>query len=129
MQVAEKAGRIFDIPARIKHGLHRAEILAVEVLVDLHASDIDQDCPPFTRPLEGSQCLLQTVEKVSLALDIHCIGSKTSLAPCLCQAHGIEDSFGNAIFGRCGADGALTGSEAGLRLRCKADQGERRDRR
>lgn len=127
VQIAEETCCIFDVPAGIKHGLDGGEILPVEVLVDLHATHIDEHGTPLPCPLEGVQSLVQAIEIVGLSFDIHGVGRKTSLASGLCQTDRIEYAFRDAVFGSGGADCALTGSQARLCLRCRADQGERRD--
>lgn len=104
-------------------------MLSVEVLVDLHAADVDEDRAAFPRTLESLKRFLQFIEVIGFAFDIHGEGLKAALAPRLGETDRIEDAFGYAELGCGRTDGALTGPKACRCLRRKADQGERRERR
>ena len=104
-------------------------MLSVEVLIDLHTADVDEDRAAFPRPLERLERFLQLIEVIGFAFDIHGKGLKAALAPRFGEAHRIEDAFGYAELGGGRTDGALTGTKACRCLRRKADQGERRERR
>lgn len=101
-------------------------MLPMEMLIDLHAAHIDQNRAVFSGVLESLQGVLQSVEIMRLALDVHGEGLQASLPSGLRQADRVEDALRDTIFGRCGTDGALTGSAIGSRFRGTADQGESR---
>lgn len=62
-------------------------MLPMEVLVDLHAADVDENGAALPGALKAFERLLEPVEVIGLAFDIHGIGLKTSLAPRLRQPH------------------------------------------
>lgn len=104
-------------------------MFSVEVLIDLHAADVNEDRAAFPRPLERLERFLQFIEVIGFTFDIHGEGLKAALAPRLGETHRIEYAFGDTELGGGRTDGALTGTKACRSLRRKADQGERRERR
>ncbi len=127
MQIAQEAGRILHVASWIEHRLYRAEVLAVEVLVDLHAADVDEHRAPFPRPLETVESFVQVFEIIGLSFDVHREWREAALPARLGQPNRIENALWNTILGSGSANCALTRAETGLRLRRKADQGDRRD--
>lgn len=104
-------------------------MLSVEVVIDLHASDVDQ-LPPLTpRGIEHSKRFLRRDRVIRLALDVHRIGVETSLPPRFGEADGVEDALGNAVFGSCGLDLPFAGTARGECVRGKAGRCEYRQDR
>lgn len=62
-------------------------MLSMEVLVDLHAADVNENGSALPGALETLERLLEPVEVIGLAFDIHGIGLKASLAPRLRKPH------------------------------------------
>lgn len=87
VQIAQEARRIFHIAPRVEHGFDRGEMLSMEMLVDLHAADVDENGAALPGALKAFERLLEPVEVIGLALDIHGIGLKAPLAPRLRQPH------------------------------------------
>ena len=69
----------------------------MEMVIDLHAAEVDQHCTLVLRRLESADCILRGLLEVGLALDIQGPGLQRSAAPCLRQPDGIEDALGNTI--------------------------------
>lgn len=129
VQVAQEARRILHIAPRVEHGLYAGELLTMKVLIDLHATHVDQNGTALPCVLKGLQGILQPIEIMRLSLNVHGIGLQAALAPGFRQADRIEDALGDAVFGSRGTDCAFTGSAIGRGLRGKADQDESRERR
>lgn len=104
-------------------------MLSVEVLVDLHASNVDKDRAAFPGLLEGSESLLQAIEVIGFAFDIHGIRLKAALPARLRQSDRIEYALWDAKLGSRRTDRTFTVAQARRSLRRTADQGECRERR
>lgn len=104
-------------------------MLSVEVLVDLHASNVDKDRTAFPGLLEGSESLLQAIEVIGFAFDIHGIRLKAALPARFRQSDRIEYALWNSELGSRRTDRTFTVAQARRSLRRTADQGECRERR
>lgn len=87
MQIAEEARGVFHIARRVEHGFDGGKVLPMEVLVDLHAADVNENGAAFPGALKAFKRLLEPVEVIGFAFDIHGIGLKAPLAPRLRQPH------------------------------------------
>ena len=100
VETRKEGRRIFDILARVEHFRRRRELVAVEMVVDLHAAEVDQLGAACPRRLEGLQRLLLVPAEIGLALDIHGIGLQRSLPAGLGETDGIEDAGRDIVFRR-----------------------------
>ena len=97
----------------------------MEMVIDLHASEIDQLGSGRARLVKIRQRLIAGFRKDSLSLDIESPWLKRSLASCLGQTDGIEDAFRNLVFGCSRADFALADVLRSLRARGRDCQCEK----
>ncbi len=97
MQVLQEMGGIIDVSARIEHLLDRMEFSAVKVMVDLHASDVDQLHPSLPSPVEGRERLNQASVERRAARDVHRISIQRPSLSGLGKRYGVENRYGNAI--------------------------------
>jgi hypothetical protein len=99
MQIAKKFRRIFDVCMGVEHCLDGGKILAMEVLVDLHATNIYQ----LGARLSGRCKLVQRGifgrGEEGFSLDVESVGIKRSPATCFRQADRIENAFWDVVFG------------------------------
>ncbi|MNU01905.1 hypothetical protein D3C72_2454400 [compost metagenome] len=58
VQIFKEHRRIFHVALRVKHFLRGTEIFSVEVLVDLHAAEIDQFRAVAFRLIKNGQSLI-----------------------------------------------------------------------
>ncbi|MNE60175.1 hypothetical protein D3C80_1553040 [compost metagenome] len=70
----------------------------MEIVVYLHASQVDQLGAVALCRLESGQCLLGGGGKYRFSLNIHGVGVKPTLATGLGQADRIENSLRHAVF-------------------------------
>ena len=110
VQVAKKLGGVFHVATRLEHLGRGAEVFAVKIVVDLHASDIDELAAFPFGGVESGKRLLPRGRIESLAFDIHRIGIKAPLAAGLRQAHRVKDAFRHPVLRRCRLDFLFTGS-------------------
>lgn len=117
VEILKKLGGIFHVSSGIEHLLDGPEFGAMEVMVDLHTADIDQLDALAAGVVEDLDRTVTTGGKDCLALDIHGVGLKRSLASRLRQADGVQDALRNAVAGCSSAYLTLTGPCIRLRLR------------
>lgn len=74
VETRKEGCRVFDVLARVEHFRRRRKLVAVEMVIDLHAAEVDQLGATRPRRLEGLQRLFLTPAEIGLALDVHGIG-------------------------------------------------------
>jgi hypothetical protein len=132
MQISKKFRRIFDIGVGVEHCLDGGKILAMEVLVDLHATNIYQLGARLPGSCELLQCSIFGRGKEGFSLDVESVGIERSPATCFRQADRIENALRNSIFGSGGLD--LTLAETDRRClgardrRCQSDRAQSRQK-
>lgn len=80
VQVPEELCRVFNIAFRVEHLFRGRKIFAVEVVVDLHAADVDELHALPLGVVKGRHRRLLRGWKKGLSLDIHGIGAEAALA-------------------------------------------------
>ncbi len=110
VEVAEKLCGVFDVPSRVQHLLWRRKILAMEVVIDLHATHIDELSSLPASRLKGLHGGHRGLREVGFALDIECPGIEAALAAGLRQADRIKDAFRNLVLCCSRLDFFLTGA-------------------
>lgn len=76
MQRDQEFCGIFDVALGVEHVLERREIVVMEKVVDLHATDIDQFCALLLGQSEGLHRLRHGIGKQRLALDVQSVRLK-----------------------------------------------------
>lgn len=106
-QVFQKLRGVINVLARVEHVHDGVEMTPVEMVVDLHAADVDELGAGFARLLEFQQGFLQSLRKVGWPFDIERIGVQRAAPPGLGQRDGIKDAERHPIFRRCARHLAL----------------------
>lgn len=128
VQIAQKFGCVFNVALRFEHGRGGAEVLTMEVMVDLHASNVDQLATlPLCR-VELSKRLLLRRRKVCLSLYIHSVRVKAPLTASFSQSYRVEDALRHTIFGCRRLDFLLAYARRCGCFRDRVAQSERRQR-
>lgn len=76
MQRDQEFCGVFDVPFRVEHLFQRVEILVMEIVVDLHATNIDQFRALLLGQREGLHGICHGVGEQRLALDIESVRLK-----------------------------------------------------
>jgi len=97
METGQEARRIVDVLTRIEHVLDAAKMRCVVVMVDLHASQIDQRLALALCIGEGGKRFGPAPWEDRFSFYIHGIRLKAAFLAGLGQADGIEDTGGHAI--------------------------------
>ena len=96
-QAAEEPGGVIDVQRRVEHGAHGFELVAMIVVVDLHAADVDQLHALRRRGPEDAQRLGQRLGEYRLACDVHGVRLQRAALAALGQADRIEDADRHAM--------------------------------
>lgn len=107
VQAREKSGGIFDIAAGIQHVFRSSKLIAVIVVIDLHATQIDEFGALPARIFEDLKRVLARGREDRLALDVEGPGLKRSALAGLRQSHRIENAFRHTVFNGRSGDFAL----------------------
>ena len=108
--------RVVDIALRVEHLPDAVEVLAMVMMIDLHAAEIDQDLALPTGRLEGCNGGLRTSRKDGFSLYVQCVGLEAALVAGLRQADRVKDADGYAV-AICGAqDFGLAGVRGARRI-------------
>lgn len=99
MQVAKKLGGVFNVAPRVQHLLRGGKILAVEVMIDLHATHIYELSALTPGCLEGLHGGHRVLREVGFALNVERPRVEATLASGFRQADGVQDPFWYLIFG------------------------------
>ena len=97
MEAGQEARRIVDVLTRIEHVLDAAKMRRVVVMVDLHATQIDERLALAPGIGERSKGLGPASRKDHFSLYIQGVGLKAALVAGLRQTYGIKDAGGHAI--------------------------------
>lgn len=106
-QVFQKLRGIINVLAWIEHVDDRVEVTAVEVVVDLHAADIDQLSAGLPRLFEFRQRLRQSLREVGWAFDIQRIGMQRAAPAGFGERDSIENTQRHAVLRSCACHLAL----------------------
>lgn len=90
MQTFQEDSGVIDIPMRIEHGLDRIKVPAMEMMIDLHAANIDELDAVFAGCGKDRQCRRKIGVEDRPAGDIHRIGVQTAALAGFCQGDGVE---------------------------------------
>jgi hypothetical protein len=97
VQGCQEACGIVDILMRVEHVPDAAEMIAMIVLVDLHAAEVNQGLAFASGILKGGERFIPTARENCFSLYIQRIRLKAAFLSCLCQADRIENASRHAI--------------------------------
>lgn len=86
----------------------------MEVIIDLHAAEVDQLGTARARLLEALQGLALAACEIGLALDVQCVRLQRPFTAGLRETDRIEDAGGNVVFGSCREDLFFTATDRRL---------------
>lgn len=99
MKLRQEPCRIVNIARRLQHLRRRGKFGAVEMVVDLHAAEIDEHGSLPTCLIEDVERDGRALREDGLALDVECPRLQRSLLAGFRQTDGIENSLRNPVFG------------------------------
>ena len=97
LQLLEKARGVIDVPGGIEHRPHRVELVAVIVVIDLHAAEIDELDAPVPHGIEVRHRVGHVPGKHRLAFSAQRIRVQRPSTPGLGQPYRIENAERNSI--------------------------------
>lgn len=117
MQAGQEAGGVVDILVRIEHFVHAAEVFGVVVVVDLHATEIDQCLAFALRGRERGKGLAAAFWKDCFSFYIHSVRLQAAFFPRFSKSDCVEDTSRNAVTVRRPQDFRFTsvGGRMGIR--------------
>ena len=99
MQLGQELRRILDIARRLQHLPRRGEGFAVKMVVDLHATKVDQNSPPAARLFENGERVVRTGGENGLPFDVQRPGLQGTLLARFGETNRIENPLRDTIFG------------------------------
>ncbi|PHK46170.1 hypothetical protein VF13_11990 [Nostoc linckia z16] len=96
-QPLQELGRVFDVQRRVEHRVEAGELVAVVVMVDLHAADVDQLLALGARGVELVQCLLLASAEEGAPMDVERVGLQRITPAAFGQTDRIEHADGNVV--------------------------------
>ena len=109
MQACKEAGGVVDILVRVEHVVHAAEVFCVVVVVDLHATKVNQLLALLLSSSKRGKGLAAASREDSLSLYIQGVRLQAALFPRFSKANRVKDSSRNAVSVRGPQDFSFTG--------------------
>lgn len=108
MKLGQELRCILDIARRLQHLGGRGEGLAMEMMVDLHATEVDQNGTLETCLLEDGKRIIGAVCEDGLPFNVERPGLQRTLLARFSKPHRVEDALRHAILGSGPVDLLLT---------------------
>src|SRR3954447_7275372 len=97
LQLLQEPRGVVDVPSGIEHRPHRGEFVAVIVMIDLHAAEVDQLDPPSSHGFEVGDRVVHVLGEYGLSVGAERVRVKCAAPPGLGQADRVENAERNSV--------------------------------